>query len=336
MSRYINDQNKVVFQIESGTYSNTSGPGIWIGQVTENSLSDEQNLIETHYLGTTSRNYEVMDQGPFDVNGTLTYSPQDMRLMFWAIGSVTDASGANTSTHYASEIDTNVRQNVHTSGILNPPKSWTLEDSKQAVGSGQNFIRTVKGLVPNTTTITATQGEPVTITVDYIGKELDFSSGTTTSVTEETTPRYLWSDTSLELAGSTILTSKEVSLEINHNLEAPHYLNGSRSISTPIPGNRNYTLNVTLDLNAPEAKRLYSTFYKSLGSFNAVFDLNADNRGQTGSQHTIFTMSGCRITSMEIPSTTEGTTESTIEIRPKNLTAIDYTNGAIRSEYAKV
>ena len=335
MARFINDQNKVVFQNESGTYANTSGPGIWPGLVTSNEIEDAENLIETHFLGTGDRNYDVMDQGPRDVTGTTTYHPQNMRMMFWAMGSVADTSGTR-AVHKVTEINTDVRQNVYTSGTLNPPKSWTIEDSKQSPGTNANFIRTIKGVVPTNTTLTAAQGERVTIEQEWVGQTLTVTSGTTTALTEVTTPSYLWSDGNLTIGGSTIQTAKEISLEVNQNMEPPHYVNGSRDISVPIPLNREYTLSVTMDMNHPESLRIYKDFYKGGSEFNTTFELNADNRGQIGSQHTVFSMSGCNIISMEIPTTNEGASESTIEIRPNSLNAIDFTNGQANALYAKV
>jgi len=163
-ARYIQDQNKVALLIESGLYAATSGPGLWVGQVTEHTIDDAQNPIETRFLGTASRNFDTLDQGPEDITGTLTYNPQDMNLVFWNIGSVADVSGTQ-SRHIVTEIDTDVRQNQYTSGTLNPPKSWTIEDSKQALGTGANFIRTVRGIIANTTSITATQNERVNVEV---------------------------------------------------------------------------------------------------------------------------------------------------------------------------
>jgi len=319
MARYKADQNKVLGVYESGTYGTIkdSGSTFWIGQVTDHSVDDQENPIETRYLGTATRNFDTMEQGPRDVTGTLTYNPQDMRLVGWAIGSVSPDSTA----HVATEINSDVWQSPFTSGTgqLTAPISFTIEDSKQAPGTGQNFVRTVYGCVPNSTTITASQGEKVEVVMDYVGQTLIHTSGATSSVTESTVRPFLWSDCSLTVAGSTIDTAKEISLEINQNLEAPHYMNGSRDIAAPIPQNRDYTLNVTMDLDSNDAAMLYRQFYKGGSTFNAVFDMNNDVSA-VGSQHAVFVMSGCYVTSMDNPSTNEGVVESTVEIRPESIT----------------
>ena len=317
MARYISDQNKVVLLHESGTYAVVSGNGQWIGQVTSHSISDSEGLIETRYMGTSTRNFDTFEQGPRDVTGTITYSPSDMMLPFFAIGSLY-SSGTGTVTHIVSEIDHDVEQSPWTSGTLNAPVSFTLEDSKQAPGTGRNFIRTINGVVPNTMTISASQGDKVNVSLDYIGQTLTHSSGTTTSVTEGTARPYLWSDCLITLGGSPISTITDFSFEINNNLQGPHYVNGSRDISVPFRLNRDYTVSLTVDLDGQDADMLYNNYYKNANTFNLSFDMDADS--STGSQHTVFAMSGCYITAMDPPSEADGATSTSITVRPESVT----------------
>jgi len=332
-TRYISDQNKVVMIYESGTYAAVSGTGKWLGEVTENMIDDAENYIEDRFLGDNSRSAGRYERGPNDVTGTVSYHPVDMNLIAHAIGSVYETSGG--AFHIASEIGTSVNQNPFTSGTgqdLNTPYSFTLEDSKQAAGTGQNFIRTVNGCVVNGITLTASQGEKVTVDVDWIGQGLTFSSGTTTSVTVAAQRPYLWSDCALTLAGSSIGTAKDVSIAINQNIEGPHYLNGSRSIGQPFFGNREYELNVNADLETGFAKMLYSQYYKGGSELNYIFDMNADVTA-AGSQHTIITVSGGRITSIDLPSTDDGVNETTFVISAGSMTLQDWTNVAKIGSY---
>ena len=316
MVRYSQDRNKVALIHESGTYGITSGAtgtGVWIGEITEHSADDSENLIADRFLGANTRSVAEWAGGPRDINGTITFHPTDMRLLFWAIGSVNEAVGTGTARiHYANQINTNVWQNPFCSGTgqINAPMSFALEDSKTSAGS--LFTRTIKGCVLDNVTLTASQGEKVGIEANYIAQNLAFSGGTSTlTVTVPTTTPYLWSDCSLTLSGITLATAKEVSIAINQNIEGPHYLNGSRDISAPILGNRDNTLSVTMDLDEQAGNTIYS-LYKNNASFNSTFDLDADST--TGSQHTILFMSGCKVNKMEVPSATEGVVESTIEI----------------------
>jgi hypothetical protein len=325
MARFLQDQSKVVLLMESGTYSSTSGLGIWPGFVQDHEVDDQEGKMEHRYLGTLTRSLNDIDLGPRDVNGKLTYHPQDMRLVFMAIGSIVDTSGTNMY-HNVSQIDTNVRQSAFTSGTLNPPMSFTLEDSKQSPGTGRNFIRTMNGVIPDKTVLKLNQSERALVEMDYIAQTLTYSSGTTTTVTENTTKPYLWNNFTLTMNGSTIQTTKEVNFQINQNTEQPHYLNGSRDISVPFQKNREYKLDVTLDLDGNDASMLYQDLYKGNQTFNTVLDGNAD--ATTGSQHVNFVFSGCRIMHMDAPSKIDGVTESKAELVVQNVTGYEYTGSS--------
>lgn len=327
MSRYINDQNKLVMIYESGTYAAVSGTGKWIGQVQDSSITDSENLLMNRYLGNSSRSVGKVDLGPRDVTGTISYHPVDMNIIAHAIGSVYEASGV-AFTHKATEIGTDKNQNPFTSGtgqFLDVPYSFTLEDSKQAPGTGKNVIRTVNGVVPTSVSLNVSQGEKVTIDVDWIGQNLTFSSGSTTSVTAVTQRPYLWSDCSLTLAGKTINTANSISLEINQNVEGSHYINGSRDIAAPTLGNRDIILTVDGHLDSDNAKTLYNDYFKGGSEFNWTLDMNADVTA-VGSQHAIFICSGARIVNMEMPSVVEGVNEFSMEVQTGSLSMTDYTN----------
>jgi hypothetical protein len=129
----------------------------------------------------------------------------------------------------------------------------------------------------------------------------------------------MWDDTVLTLAGSTMDTAKEISLEVACNMKAPHYINGSRAIGVPYGGNKDYTLSVTMDLDGQDAMWLYEQYYRGGSSFNGNLDMNADITA-VGSKHTTLILSGCHITSMENPSNADvETTETTLEIRPQTV-----------------
>jgi len=325
MARYTADQNKVLGIHESGTYATPmAGSSFWIGQVISNSIDDNENKIPTRYLGTSTRSIDTMDEGVRDVTGTVTYRNQNFMMAAYAIGSIAETtSGTNIMLYTTSEVGTNVAQSAFTSGSFNPPLSFTIEDSKQAPGTNRNFMRTINGCVPNTVSITASSSEVVSTDLDYLGQTLTFSSGTTTAVTEITNSPYAFGDTSLTMAGSSI-TAKEITLEINQNIEGPHYLNGSRDIATPFAGNRDYSLSVTMDLDSAMAAVLYNTYYKSTSSFNTVLDFNKDVTA-TGSQHAIFTLSGCHISSMDNPSENEGVTETSMDVIVEKVGLVEYT-----------
>jgi len=331
LSRYLADQNKVVHLFESGTYAGSIsalgvGANTWLGEIQSFSIDQTENYLEDRYLGASSRNVQDFQQGPLDIAGTITSNIQDVNLLAHALGSTYEVVATNTRTTTATEFDSDACQNVFISGTgkeMTTPYSFTIEDSKQTPGTGANFIRTVRGCVVDTATLTLAQGEKTSIETGFMAQQIDHSSGTTTTIGSNILRPYLWSDSTLTLAGSTISTAKEISLEITNNLEAPHYLNGSRAIGQPFLGNRNYTLNVTMDADFPIQHRLYRTFFAGGSVFNAELDLDHDVTA-VGSAHATIYMSGCIIATMDNPSEVEGINETTLEIRPKTCNLISY------------
>lgn len=319
MTRYLSDQNKVILLHESGTYAFQSGNGQWIGEVISNDILDNEGKLVDRFLGTGKRTYDNIVPGPKDITGTIVYHPVDMRIPFWAIGSTWDSGGATSNgTHFCTEVNTGSWLNPFISGGTGQnmvPTTFTLEDSKISPGTGRNMVRTVDGCVPDVVRVIAAQGEKVRVEVDYMGQNLDYTSGNTTGVSVQNTTSFLWNNCVLTVSGNVISTAKDVTLEINNNLVGPHYLNGSRVIDAPIVGNKDYLLTVTFDLRGDNANALYSGLYNQNSTFNTTFEMNGDSTA--GSLHAIFFMSGCKMMSFDVPSEVEGTTEATMEITPR-------------------
>lgn len=323
MSRYVNDANRVYLKIESGTYGNSSGTAVWLGKVTSNSISENQNIQEIRFLGTGDRGINQFDTTAKDYEGTITYYPQSMRMLGYALGSITFTTGT-TNTWAYSTVNNDIRQNAYTSGSLNPFVSFQLEDGK--ITQAGSFVRTMQGCMVDSMALSASQGELVECEVNYLTQNVADTTNAPSSVSAIGSRVYLWKDVTVQIPGGTTLESvKDVNLEIANNFERPHYLNGSDVIGIPIPLNRDITCSVTADLMT-ENLSLYNNYYKSGTGFNAVIDING-NPGllaAIGSMHTIITLSGCRITSLEIPSEAEGINETTIEFKAGSISALEY------------
>ncbi len=327
MSRFVADQNKVLGLFESGTYAvPLVGSSFWFGQVLDNTIDDNEGTIESRFLGTGDRNFDQLVPGPRNVTGITEFNPQNMRMLFWAIGSTQSVSGAN-SVHSVSEINLDVGQSPFTSGTFNPPISFTLEDSKQSLGTGRNFIREVRGVTPNKVALTMTQSEKAKMTMDWIGQTLLFKSGATTALTEVAGRPYLWNHGTLTINGSVINTVKETVYTIDNSIEPQHYMNGSRDIAVPQLMNRIHTVDLTLDWEGTQSEMLYNEFYKGGSIFNMTLDMNADGTGDAGSQHATIYMSGCFMASTPgIPSPAEGLNEVTLIIRPETVTGSEWSS----------
>jgi hypothetical protein len=98
MVKYLSDQNKVVMMAESGTYATTSGGGIWIGLVQDSAIDESTNVNAIRYQGSTDRNVDVFTDGVLGYTGTITYYPQDFRMLGYTVGSIYDNAAVHTIT----------------------------------------------------------------------------------------------------------------------------------------------------------------------------------------------------------------------------------------------
>lgn len=325
MTRFLNDQAKLVFLWESGTYAVTSGNGVWIGLVQEHEITENQNVIQTRFLGQGNRNLGRFDNGPLDIEGTFTYYPQDWKLFGLAVGSIWNSGlEAGNSAQFISQVHGGQRFSAFTSGYFNPWPSFTLEESRTGAISNQNSVRTIKGVNINSYTININQGEPVSCEVGFVAQTGSWFSGATTSVTAGSFRPYLWSDVTFQLPGATTQESvKSVTLSYNNNMEAPHYVNGSRVIQVPYPLNAECTVEITQDLDSVMVGSLYNVYFQGGSLFNAVLDIEASS-ANAGSHRLITTMSGCRIIEMTTPVSVGEISEVTYTLVPGSISAIAY------------
>jgi len=313
MGIYVADQNQVGFQYESGTYATPSGLGQWIGLIQNHAPTANTGVTSIRYIGEGTRDVGIHTDGPLDYEGTLTYFPQDWKMIQFALGSIGTANG---SIHTFTAIDSNDGNN-YTSGTKCPFMSFTLEDGQQGAIAGQNFVRTYKGCMAESITISTAQGEPISVDLAYKAKEMTFSSGAVTAVTASTRKPFMWSHSHLELpSGTDYTTLTDWSLGITNNIDTTHYCNGSRNTDTPKPLNRDYNFTATFQSKWDKAKILYDQYFQGGSEFNALLDVQ-----QAGSLSLKVTMSGCKVTSMDAPSPVEGVNTQSITVVPKKITA---------------
>ena len=323
MALYIADQNQVVFQYESGTYANTLTAGsrvsgLWIGLVTEHTPTEEENVTNIRYVGTGDRNVDQQVNTAKDYEGTITYHPQEFRMWHFAFGSVFDGGSPTPYSHNIREANSGDIY-AFTSGTSRNQNfaSFTIVDSKKGVSDGEHQVRTYKGCVVNSLSLTASQGEPLTCELNYLAQSLDVGSKAAAIpkiFDEDTTRPYLWSDVIFHNPSGTVLEEvTELSWSINNNLERRHYDNGSKVVDSLIPMNREYELTLTVDANTVDAMSLYENSWQSGTEFNAMAEIVLS----TGSENAFIIMSGCKITSFESPSPAEGINEYSITIVPQ-------------------
>ncbi len=318
--RYISDQSTVGFFYESGLYGEPTGTAMqWIGQVQSHDIDESVNVTSVRYVGGGDRNVDTFTDGMQDYIGTLTFLPQDWKFLGFALGSVQDTGSPSPYIHNISESNSNSGYWA-TSGTLNPFASFTIEDTHEEITAGSHFKRTINGCIVNTMTVTAPQGENMSVEVNYVGQALTFASGAATAVTAAVTRPFRWDDAFAWLpsgVANEIVGVKEWTWTINNNLETPHYLTGSRNVSVPIPLNRDYEVTLTIDSNSVWTKRLYDEHFQGGSTFNLMLGVIGSDAG-AGSRDAYWVMSGCKVTDMEAPTPNEGVAEQTITIVPQN------------------
>lgn len=316
MSKYLSDQNQLSFFYESGTYANVSGASQWIGMVQDHTPDESTNVIQVRYQGSTDRNVDTFEDGNLDFTGTFTYFPQDWKMLGFAIGSIAETGSAapGAGSHVFTETNSDDTFHAITGQSL---ASFSLEDSKNNGTAGSNFITTTNGAMINTITTTFAQGEVVSVDVDYMAQDKTFSSGAVVAVTPTTTRPYMFSDTQLLIpSGTPIDNVTEITFTINNNLEAGHYLNGSRVAQEFLPLNREYELSATVIMDSVNAKTFYDQYFIGGSEFNCM----VQSVGAPGSL--FLTMSGCKMEDMETPSPVEGIQEQSLTIIPKKVSAV--------------
>ena len=321
MTRFLNDQAKVVFLWESGTYGVVSGNGVWPGLIQSIEPMENPNVIQTRFLGQANRNIGRFDDGPLDVEGTLTLQPQDWRFIALALGSVAVATVAGNSQNTISQNQGGQRFSPWTSGYFNPWPSFQLEESRTGNVANKNSIRTFKGCNVKGFNLNISQGEPVSMELNFVAQVGSWFSGGTTSVTAGSNRPYLWSDAVFQIDGATEEAVKNAVLSYDNSMEAPHYINGSRVIQVPYPLSAETNLEITQDLDANIVGSLYNVYFQGGSLFNSSLDLNYSST-TIGSHRITFAFSGCRITEMEVPVSVGGISELTYTVVPGSVSAV--------------
>jgi hypothetical protein len=314
MALYTGDRNKVVMFFESGTYANASGTGQWMGLIQDHNIDETQDRASIRYQGADTRDVSTFVQTLIDVKGTVSYYPQDFRMLGFALGSIVDAGSPIPYTHALAEINASSPGNAYTSGTKAPFLSFGLEDSKAHV-TGLNFIRTVKGAMVDSLTLSSKQGEPLSVDVNYVAQSVAFTSGASTAVTADTNRPYLWSDSSINIpSGTNFEEVTDWDLTINNNIEVPHYCNGSRVAGLPQPLNRDYELTLTYQANSQKSKTIYDSYFQGGSDFNVHIPITIN----AGSRFATITLSGCQVFPLAMDGSVEGIVEQKVTIIPKS------------------
>ena len=321
MGIYVGNDAQVTFFYESGTYATKTGTsGNWIGLVQTHDPGESVNYIEERYVGVGDRNVGQYINSTKDYEGTLTFHPQDWKMVGFAMGSMVDSGSPSPYLHNLVEANSDDSY-VGTSGTLNPFASFTVQDA-QKISDGNNLVRTYGGCTVDSVSVSATEGEPVNCEVSYKGQSVSVGSKTTdiSNIKDKDSTRpYIFSDCQIHVpSGTTLDEVKDFTWTINNNIATKHYLNGSKVAAGQIPENRDYSFELTLDATSEWARTLYDTYYQGGSTFNCMLEVSQT----TGSEEAFFIMSGCNITEMSTPTPAEGVIEYGATIRPSNCIVV--------------
>lgn len=312
--RFIADKNQFGWFYESGLYSSPTGTTLqWLGLIQNHAPDDSTNNISVRYLGNDTRNVGQFNNGPLDHTGTISYFPQDWKMLGFALGSTQDTGTPSPFVHYISEANSDDRYAYITATQF---PSFTIE-ATQVTSTGSNFKRTYNGCMLDSMSINVPQGEIVSVDLNYIGQVVTFATGAPTAVTAPTTRPFLWSDAKVHLPSGTVIDMvKNFTFTVNNNIDAPHYINGSRQVGLPQPLNRDYEVSMELDADNTWTRPLYNQYFIPGSTFNMMLEIT-DTQTGAGSRDMFTFMSGCKVMDMEAPEVVEGINAQTITIAPR-------------------
>ena len=219
---------------EEAVYGTPVAPGVtnFIGQITNFNLNMANNSFRTQGLGD-GRNATNTFLGPFDVSGSIDFNVTDLTPLQYAIGTRT-GTGVIADPYQLEEAE-----NIGFDAANIP--SLTLEVGSE--GDTTDHEITISGVVFNSLTITATQGEIITGSIDWIGQTVVTSTSLQT-VAAGTVKPIVFQDATVTVGTDTVQCTS-FSFTISNNIQTYRNL-GSRLITMPVTGLRRYDFTMTL------------------------------------------------------------------------------------------
>jgi len=204
------------------------------GRVTNVTLNMANNSFRSQGMGE-GRNATGGYLGNFDVNGSIEGELCDLDWMQYAIGTRTGA-GVVADPYELTEID-----NIGYAGATEIP---TLGLEIGSEGGSNDDTLDVTGVVFNSLSITATVGEPVKFTTEFVGKTVA-SATTLTAYTAPTAKTLTFQDATVTV-GSDEWHCTSFTWTINNNMSSGNRILGDRTIQQPTTGMRRYDFTVTM------------------------------------------------------------------------------------------
>lgn len=213
----------------------TPAAGNRIGKVTSFNINMTNNMLKTQGMGE-GRNVTGSFTGAFDVTGSMDWEVDDFTFMQYAVG-VLAGAGLVADPWQLNEAD-----NIGYSATTIP--TLTLEFGSE--GNTVDHEVSVFGAVINNLTLTATQGETLKASCDFIGQTVA-STATILTYTTPTTEVFVFQQGGVVIGASDTFDCTSFTLTIANNIQTYRNL-GSRLIQQPVTGLRKYDFTITFKM----------------------------------------------------------------------------------------
>ena len=275
ISYYKGHDSYVIYGEETsfGAGATPSGSN-FVGLIQNFSMNAANNSIRTQGLGE-GRNATNIVLGGFDVNGSIDFQVNDFTFMQYAIGTRAGAGSA------ADPYELQELENVGYSGATEIP---TLEFQIGSEGGSNDYTRTVTGVVINTLTLNANQGEVLNATCDWIGKTLSVGTSLTTYTPGSEKP-FVFQEGSVTVNGDTVFACTAFSVTLNNNMQTFRAL-GDRDLQQPTTGLRTYDFNLTIRMNYNDAGSTISGI-EAFEIFMGALGNSSPNTGGTATKYPV-------------------------------------------------
>lgn len=203
------------------------------GKVQNINVNMSNNFFKVSGLGL-GRNINSSVLGPLDVSGSIEFNLSDPTALQYAIG---ERQGAGT---LADPYEIAERENIgYAAGEI---PSLAIEIGSE--GGANDDVLTARGVCFNTMSLSASAGELVSVTMDYVAKTVA-SSTSLAAFTADAVKPFVFQEGSVNINGESAAMMSFV-LNVENNLKADHRELGDREIKQPTTGLRRYNFTLTL------------------------------------------------------------------------------------------
>jgi hypothetical protein len=203
-----------------------------IGKVTSINYLMNQGFFRSQSMGD-GRNATVAVTGAFDISGSMDFDVDDFTFMQYVVGTIGGA-GTAADPYELRELD-NIGYDA--TNI----KTIALQFGCEA--DSNDDVQTITGVVLDKLTITATQGEIIKGSVDFIGKTITTSTSLT-AYTPSTTRPFVFHQGNVTV-GTDSMACTSFAITISNNIQTYRNIN-DRFIAQPVTGLRRYDFTMTM------------------------------------------------------------------------------------------